>query len=98
MAEVLNRQLFEVAQKVINEFGRSGHEITDDQAFELYAFFKQATIGDIKVEKSDKLDSLGIAKWEAWNGKKGITQLQAREQYVITARSVLPPEWSSRIA
>lgn len=90
--------MFEVAQKVVNEFGQSGQSITNDQALELYGFFKQGTVGDINVEKPGYFDFKGKAKWEAWNGKKGTPQLQAREQYVSTARSVLPAEWSSRIA
>lgn len=90
--------MFEVAQKVVNEFGQSGQTITNDQALELYAFFKQGTVGDVNVDKPGYFDFKGKAKWEAWNGKKGTPQLQAREQYVSTARSVLPPEWSGRIA
>ena len=43
----------------------------DDEMLELYAHFKQATVGDVNIERPGMLDFKGKAKWDAWNGKKG---------------------------
>ena len=44
---------------------------TDQELLELYALYKQATVGDCNQDKPGMLDLKGKAKWEAWNGKKG---------------------------
>ncbi|XP_077293202.1 acyl-CoA-binding protein homolog [Arctopsyche grandis] len=54
----------------------------DQELLELYALFKQATVGDNNTSKPGMLDLKGKAKWEAWNGKKGIAQDAAKEAYV----------------
>ena len=90
--------LFARAQEVVNEFGQSGQKITNDQALEIYAFFKQGTTGDVNTSRPGMFDLKGKAKWDAWNAIKGLSQEEARGRYVQTARSVLPPEWASRIA
>ena len=43
-------------------------------------------------------DLKGKAKWDAWETKKGLSQDDAKAQYVAYARSVLPGEWTARIA
>lgn len=90
--------MFERAQEVVNEFGKSGQKLTNEQALELYAYFKQATVGNVNTQRPGMFDLSGKAKWDAWKLKEGISQLQAREAYVSTARNVLPHEWVVRIA
>ena len=46
-------------------------ELSDDKKLKLYGLYKQATIGDINIEKPGMLDFRGKAKWEAWNAVKG---------------------------
>lgn len=58
---------------------------SDDELLELYAFFKQGTVGDNETEKPGLLDFKGKAKWEAWNKKKGTTKEAAKEAYVKLA-------------
>ncbi|XP_025831202.1 acyl-CoA-binding protein homolog 1-like isoform X2 [Agrilus planipennis] len=55
---------------------------TNDDLLEIYALFKQATVGDNSTDKPGMLDLKGKAKWEAWNGKKGLAQASAKEQYI----------------
>ena len=50
---------------------------------EIYALFKQATVGDCKVAKpTGWIDYKGKAKWDSWNEKKGMTQDNAKKAYV----------------
>ncbi|KAJ9590445.1 hypothetical protein L9F63_016532, partial [Diploptera punctata] len=55
---------------------------TDLELLELYALFKQATMGDNETAKPGMLDLKGKAKWEAWNGKKGTSKEAAMEAYI----------------
>lgn len=54
----------------------------DDQLLELYALFKQATVGDVNTERPGLLDFKGKAKWDAWNHKKGTDSEKAKQDYV----------------
>jgi len=90
--------LFEIAQEVVNEFGKTGQKLTNEQALEIYACYKQATIGNVNIARPGMFDLTGKAKWDAWKSKEGASPEDARAAYVSTARSVLPGEWASRIA
>ncbi|KAL1138264.1 hypothetical protein AAG570_009953, partial [Ranatra chinensis] len=61
----------------------------DDELLEIYALFKQATVGDINTAKPGMFDFKGKAKWEAWNGKKGVAQDAAKEEYVNKVKSLI---------
>lgn len=43
----------------------------DDQLLELYALYKQATVGDVNTARPGLLDFKGKAKWDSWSHKKG---------------------------
>ena len=49
---------------------------------QLYALYKQATDGDVTGDRPGGFDFKAIAKYDAWNGLKGISQEAARQQYV----------------
>uniref|UniRef100_A0A1L8DZ73 Putative acyl-coa-binding domain-containing protein 7 n=1 Tax=Nyssomyia neivai TaxID=330878 RepID=A0A1L8DZ73_9DIPT len=55
---------------------------SNDDLLELYALFKQASVGDCNTSKPGMLDFKGKAKWEAWNGKKGLGTDDAMKQYI----------------
>ena len=48
----------------------------------LYALYKQASAGDNTDKKPGFSDMIGRAKWEAWNGAKGIASQDAMQQYI----------------
>ncbi|XP_058835749.1 acyl-CoA-binding protein [Topomyia yanbarensis] len=48
----------------------------------IYGLYKQATVGDCNTAKPGMLDFKGKAKWEAWNGRKGMSQDEAKQAYV----------------
>jgi diazepam-binding inhibitor (GABA receptor modulating acyl-CoA-binding protein) len=54
----------------------------NDELLELYALYKQGTVGDNNTSKPGMLDMKGKAKWNAWDGKKGTPQDKAKELYI----------------
>ena len=52
------------------------------ELLELYAWFKQGTLGDVTGERPGMLDFKGRAKFDAWTGKRGTTKDAAMKSYV----------------
>ncbi|GAA5926191.1 hypothetical protein JCM3775_005229 [Rhodotorula graminis] len=81
---------FERAVDIIQSLPKSGPIQTSyDQKLELYAVYKQATEGDIRGSRPGLLDILGRAKWDAWNKRKGMSQLEAERLYVDALIKIL---------
>ncbi|MEO8584818.1 MAG: acyl-CoA-binding protein [Acidobacteriota bacterium] len=55
---------------------------SNDQLLELYAFYKQATEGDVSGSRPGMLDLKGRAKFDAWTKKKGVSKEDAKKKYV----------------
>ncbi len=49
---------------------------------QLYALYKQATIGDVRGAKPGAFDFVAQAKIDAWTRVRGVTQADAQQQYV----------------
>ena len=52
------------------------------EMLELYALYKQGTVGEVDGKRPGMLDVKGRAKWDAWASKKGVARDQAMEAYV----------------
>jgi len=52
------------------------------ELLELYALFKQGTLGDVTGERPGMLDFKGRAKYDAWAGKRGSSKDTAMQSYV----------------
>ncbi|KAH0951980.1 hypothetical protein HN011_005161 [Eciton burchellii] len=61
----------------------------DEDLLELYALYKQSIVGDCNTERPGMLDFKGKAKWDAWNGRKGMAQDTARERYITKAEALI---------
>lgn len=48
----------------------------------LYAFYKQATEGDVQGERPGGFDFKAMAKYDAWAAQKGKSAEQAQQEYV----------------
>jgi acyl-CoA-binding protein len=59
---------------------------SNEDLLELYALFKQATEGDVAGEKPVGFDFKAIAKYSAWEGKKGIAKEQAMTDYIALVK------------
>jgi acyl-CoA-binding protein len=54
----------------------------NDTMLQLYALYKQGSAGDVSGNKPGMFDFVGVAKYEAWNRLKGVSQDDARNQYI----------------
>ena len=55
---------------------------SDNEFLELYALYKQATVGNVNTSKPGTLDLKGKAKWEAWKSKENMSKDDAKEAYI----------------
>ena len=60
----------------------------DATMLQLYALFKQGSVGDVQGEKPGFFDFVGAAKYEAWEKLKGTGQDEAQRQYVDLVRKL----------
>ena len=56
---------------------------------ELYALFKQATVGDVSGKRPGLLNPKGRAKFDAWTQKKGLEQQDAKQAYCALVKRLL---------
>ena len=54
----------------------------------LYALYKQGSEGDANGEKPGFFDFVGVAKFESWEKLQGVSQEDARTQYVELVREL----------
>jgi diazepam-binding inhibitor (GABA receptor modulator, acyl-CoA-binding protein) len=58
---------------------------SNDQLLELYALYKQATVGDVEGSRPGMLDVKGRAKYDAWAKRKGVSKAEAVKKYMALA-------------
>ncbi|VDN27344.1 unnamed protein product [Dibothriocephalus latus] len=68
----------EVAQKVRN----LAKTPSEKDALELYGLYKQATVGDCNTAQPGAIHVEAKKKWDAWNGRKGMSKDDAKTEYV----------------
>jgi acyl-CoA-binding protein len=54
----------------------------------LYALYKQGSLGDNDQPRPGFSDPVARAKWEAWNGLKGLSRQDAMTQYIALVDSL----------
>ena len=58
-------------------------ERPDNQTMlQLYALYKQATIGNVNSSRPSQFDFVGRAKWDAWEKLKGTSTQEAMQMYI----------------
>ena len=70
---------FEDAQKRVKQLSKTP---SNDDLLQLYAFYKQATSGDVTGSRPGMLDLKGRAKYDAWAKTKGTSKDDAMTKYV----------------
>lgn len=55
---------------------------------QIYALYKQATVGDVDGKRPGFTDMVGRAKWDAWNEVKGKDANAAMQEYVDLIESL----------
>jgi acyl-CoA-binding protein len=54
----------------------------------IYALYKQATAGDVEGKRPGFSDMVGRAKFDAWDGLKGTSADEAKQQYIDLVESL----------
>ncbi len=54
----------------------------------LYALYKQGSLGDNDQARPGFSDPVARAKWDAWNGLKGVPRQEAMAQYIALVDSL----------
>ena len=54
----------------------------NDTLLQLYALYKQGSAGDVSVAKPGFFDFVATAKYGAWENIKGLSQDDAKNQYI----------------
>ncbi|MEQ1504243.1 MAG: acyl-CoA-binding protein [Myxococcota bacterium] len=70
---------FAAAQERVKTLTRSP---SNQDLLELYALFKQGSLGDVSGTRPGMFDLKGRAKFDAWATKKGMNKDQAQRMYV----------------
>ena len=55
---------------------------------QIYALYKQASVGDVDGDRPGFTDMVGRAKWDAWNLLKGRNAEQAMQDYIDLIESL----------
>ena len=81
-----NSQQFTQAATIVKKLKT---EPNNDELLKLYGLYKQATIGDINIEKPGMFNFKGAKKWEAWNNFKGKSTYDSEVEYIQTVNTLI---------
>jgi len=84
---------FEEAVDIINN--KVNKTLSNDELMDIYGLYKQSTVGDCNTSRPGMMDFKGKAKWNGWNAKKGLSQEDAKTQYIALAQKLLEKHGSS---
>jgi acyl-CoA-binding protein len=78
------------------EFNRAAEDVKtlkekpgDDVMLELYALYKQVTVGDVTGDRPGPFDFVGRAKYDAWARQKGTSRQKAMQEYIALVKGLL---------
>ncbi len=55
----------------------------DSTLLDIYSLYKQATIGDVNIERpANPFDIAGMAKYNAWKKREGLSKEEAMQKYI----------------
>jgi len=60
----------------------------EDTRLRLYAYYKQATAGDVSGKRPGFTDFVGRAKYDAWAELKGTSKKEAMQTYIDLVESL----------
>ncbi|KAI8447685.1 acyl CoA binding protein-domain-containing protein, partial [Phakopsora pachyrhizi] len=84
------------AVEIVGSLPKDGSDKPSQETqLEFYSLYKQGTIGDVNTTRPGMLDFTGKAKWDAWKGKEGLSQAEAKTKYVELLKGYLE-KWSDQ--
>mmetsp|Transcript_32134 Transcript_32134/g.44559 ORF Transcript_32134/g.44559 Transcript_32134/m.44559 type:complete len:282 (-) Transcript_32134:258-1103(-) len=66
--------------------------LTDAVRLQLYALYKQGTVGPCTGTRPGRMDVVGRAKWDAWAGIQEVGRVEAQRQYRQLVEATLPKD------
>jgi acyl-CoA-binding protein len=69
-------------EKAAQEAQKLPKKPDNDSLLRLYAFYKQATVGDVSGKRPGFMDMVGQAKYDAWAKVKGSSKDAAMQAYI----------------
>ena len=79
---------FQSATEFIKNSKNIEEQIDDDDQLELYALYKQATIGDCNTECPNIINYINYCKWNAWNKLYGQKKKDAKQKYILKLKDL----------
>jgi acyl-CoA-binding protein len=70
---------FEAAASAVQRLPRRPD---NDTLLEIYALYKQATVGDVSGNRPGMLDAVGRAKYDSWAKLRGTPRETAMQRYI----------------
>lgn len=64
---------------------------TDEELLNLYGYYKQATVGDVNIDRPGmfSMDLKAKYKWDKWNEHKGMSKSDAEKKYTDMVNEIL---------
>merc|ERR1712133_322706 len=81
----MDKEFQKAADDMSNKINKN---LSNEELLEVYALYKQGSVGDVNTARPGMLDFKGKAKWDAWNGKKGMSQDDAKQKYIDLANTL----------
>jgi len=79
-------------QKAVDEVNNLKKKPSDEVLLDLYGLYKQATIGNVNINKPGFTDLKGRAKWFAWQKYENTSKEDAEEQYIAYVEELKKPK------
>ena len=83
---VINSPEFTIAANTVKKLNR---EASNEELLELYAWYKQATIGDINIPKPLFINYTENMKWEAWKSKEDYNIYSSEVAYITLVNKLI---------
>lgn len=83
------RAEFEKALEMVRNAPADGdYKPSNEEKLQMYAWFRQATDGDVSGKRPGMLDPVGRFKYDAWAKLKGMDQEDAMQAYIDQVNKV----------
>ena len=83
---IINSEQFNIASNTVKKINPI---IIDDELLELYAWYKQATIGDINIKEPSFIYFKDNKKWNAWKSKEGNDIYNSEVSYITLVNKLI---------
>ena len=70
-------------QQAVEDSKNLPEKPSNEVMLQLYALYKQATVGDVNIEPPGILDFVGTAKYNTWSHLKGTSPEKAMKDYIL---------------